>query len=375
MSRPVAFILTHDEPGGARTLWQQLAASFLERGVPVEYVALYPKDKPGAGHPWITLLSSPLRIWTFPVAILTLARHLRHLRASATISALPAANIISSLAGWIAGVDLRITSHHSPVQTHSPLLAKIDRLVATSPVTSRIVCVSQAVRSSLEDYPSAYLNKIAVIRNALAPLVALKIQKLARHRSVVPPERPAIAVAAGRLAEQKNYPTLLRALSKTRSVQLRIIGEGSDRPMLEAMVRDLGITDRVSFFGLRTHDQTLEIMAECDIFVQPSLYEGHSIALLEAAALGLPLIVSDIPTQTEALIRRDGTVCGIAVGVMDDEALARALDQVAKDPTYLAVMSEQSLSIAAEFDFSHVVDGYHALIAAAGSDTSRKEAP
>lgn len=105
------------------------------------------------------------------------------------------------------------------------------------------------------------------------------------------------AVFVGRLAPEKRLNTLIRAWTIVRrefpKARLALIGEGPERPALEATVREQGLADAVGLPGA-TSDAT-PLLRSSDLFVLPSEEEGMSIALLEAMALGMPLVASDIP--------------------------------------------------------------------------------
>lgn len=358
----VALVLSHDEPGGARNLWEQLGDGLLARNLTPAFHCLYAKND-GCPSVWQPVLSRVLRIQGFLQAVRDLRRCLENTGARVTLSAQPAANVIAPLAGALAGLPLRITSHHTPVNTYSPMLRWLDMLVGCTPAVSRIVCVSEGVRMSLDSHPERYRRKVKVIRNALAPAAAAMIEGLARVRQALPEGQPVRIVAAGRLAEQKNYPVLIRAMSEISNAVLYVLGDGPDRAMLEQMVLELGLNERVTLLGHRSHAEALKFMAGCDVFVQPSLYEGHSVALLEAAALGLPLVVSDAVTQVDALRNRSGELCGLVAAVDSPSELAAALRKLCEDPLAFADAARQARELARESSFDRLVEEYLALSA------------
>ena len=174
----------------------------------------------------------------------------------------------------------------------NPLLNAVDGWTGSWKNVATVVCVSDAVGASLKGKPRSYLAKRRIIRNALPPRIEAHLAALAskRHHRQAKARR---VVATGRLAAQKNYPVLLRAAVHMPDVQVQIVGAGPDEDMLKAMARDLAVTNRVTFLGHRPREETLELLAAGGVFVQPSLFEGHSLALIEAAKLRLPLIVSN----------------------------------------------------------------------------------
>jgi glycosyltransferase involved in cell wall biosynthesis len=170
-------------------------------------------------------------------------------------------------------------------------------------------------------------------------------------------------VAIGRLAYQKNYPVLIRAAVHLPDVRIQIIGEGSDEASLKTLAHDLGVAGRVEFLGFRPRSEALEILAAADVFVQPSLFEGHSLALIEAAKLGLPLIVSDAQVQIEGVTLPDGSICGAVVGLHDDQALAREILRLLDEPDHYATAARRSTELGAAATYDAMIAAYEGLVA------------
>ncbi len=130
-------------------------------------------------------------------------------------------------------------------------------------------------------------------------------------------------IAAGRLHEQKDYPTLLAALAEVRKARpearLAIAGEGPERKRLESLAGRLGLSGRVTFLGLRADVPDLLTRARC--FVMSSRYEGSSNSLLEALATGTPVVTTDAGDARELV--PEG--CGIIVPVGDPKKLAEGM--------------------------------------------------
>jgi glycosyltransferase involved in cell wall biosynthesis len=107
--------------------------------------------------------------------------------------------------------------------------------------------------------------------------------------------RARVVVFVGRLAPEKGVDLLLRAwpgvVAAAPDARLLVVGDGAERPILEAAARQLGITGSVRFVGSQT--DVFRFHAVSDVFVLPSRREGISNALLEALSLGLPAVVGD----------------------------------------------------------------------------------
>jgi glycosyltransferase involved in cell wall biosynthesis len=125
----------------------------------------------------------------------------------------------------------------------------------------------------------------------------------------------------GRLSPEKGQKILLQAfklvLQKTENVRLWLIGDGIDRENLKVMSEELGVSERVEFWGMRS--DIPELLAQMDLLVQASHYEGLGIAIQEAMATGVPVIASEIGGIPE-LIEQGKT--GIMTPVGDTEGLA-----------------------------------------------------
>lgn len=136
-------------------------------------------------------------------------------------------------------------------------------------------------------------NSIDVTEYAFDPVVRTSVRKSMGWG------RRFVIANVGRLHAQKNQTFLIHALAgllrSNDRYCLALIGDGVDRPKLESEVNELGLQDAVEFLGVR--DDVQSLYQGADVFVLPSLYEGVSIALLEAQANGLPCLLSDTLSQ------------------------------------------------------------------------------
>jgi glycosyltransferase involved in cell wall biosynthesis len=136
-------------------------------------------------------------------------------------------------------------------------------------------------------------------------------------------------VAAGRLEAVKDYPTLLRATaSLSGAARLIIAGAGPLKEQLLQQVRELGIESRVRFLAFEPN--LLPWMQAADGFVLASRWEGLPMALLEAAACGLPAVATDVPGTREAVVQ--GKTAWL-VPQNDPEALAQSMNLLMLAPS------------------------------------------
>jgi glycosyltransferase involved in cell wall biosynthesis len=140
-------------------------------------------------------------------------------------------------------------------------------------------------------------EKIAVIYNAVE--IPDKVEPLS-----IPLKTPVKAVTVGRLVPWKQVDGLIEALNEISELGLVVVGDGPERPRLERIAQELGVSGRVYFAGQRSKKETLSLMAACDLFVLNSTYEGLPHTVLEAMALGLPVIATAVGGTPEVV--RDG---------------------------------------------------------------------
>jgi glycosyltransferase involved in cell wall biosynthesis len=144
------------------------------------------------------------------------------------------------------------------------------------------------------------------------------------------PSGSATALFAGRLIESKNLPVLLRAMQRLHNsgsrIRLRIAGDGPWRDVVRHQVITLGIDSAVELLGERTDVPGL--IATSDFVVLPSFHEGLSNVILEAMAVGRPVIASAVGGSIELVDRETG----LLFPCDDDAALAEAMQTLTADP-------------------------------------------
>ena len=176
-------------------------------------------------------------------------------------------------------------------------------------------------------------------------------------------------ITTPRIVYPDNLPVSARRediMSAIRENQVVVVaGEtGSGKTtQLPKMCLELGLGERVTFTGLVAREAALARAAAADVFVQVSRYEGHSLALIEAARLGLPLVVSDVAVQVEGVTAADGTRCGIVVPLDDHDALAAALRLMRDDPVARAQWAGLAAGLGREASNARMLDRYEAVLA------------
>jgi glycosyltransferase involved in cell wall biosynthesis len=178
-----------------------------------------------------------------------------------------------------------------------------------------------------------------------------------------------VIVAVGRLAAQKDFATLLRAFARLRAQQparLLILGEGRERPQLEALARELGIADAVAMPGYA--ENPFAALARADLYVMSSRYEGLPGALIQALACGCRIVSTDCPSGPAEIL--DHSRYGRLVPVGDEKALAGAMQEALAAPHDAQRQRER----AALFSVPRAVDAYLELLLGADADKFRQPA-
>jgi glycosyltransferase involved in cell wall biosynthesis len=156
-------------------------------------------------------------------------------------------------------------------------------------------------------------------------------------RSFDLPEQSVVCCAVGRLVWAKGYEVLIEAIAQLAQrhphLSCLILGEGARRAELEAQIARADLQGRLRLTGFRTPGETLSIVKACDVFVMPSRSEGTPVALLEAAALGRPILASQAGGIPELV--SDGEQA-LLVPPGDASALAAGLSRLIGDPEFAA---------------------------------------
>lgn len=292
------------------------------------------------------------RVVLLPLAALELARVLARERPDATVSFLMRSNLAHVLTRFLGNnrpiyISEQVDAEAEYIGWKRPLGGLVQRLY---PRADHIVASSEGVRQSLGRM-GVPLARISTIPNP-QDLTLIK----ADARAVAPESpvgRPFRIVMAGRLTCQKDYPTMLKALAlltqeRRLDVRLVILGDGPDRPALEAKARQLGVADDIEWSGWVKNIHA--VMARCDAFALTSIYEGFGNVLVEAMACGLPVISTDCPSGP-AEILEDGTH-GFLVPVGDAVAIAAAVQELVANPTVYADYQQRARARAERFDVS-----------------------
>ena len=221
----------------------------------------------------------------------------------------------------------------------------------------RVVAVSEGVKNDLIRNFGVCTTKIVVIKN---PVDIEYIKERSRETLSEPwlnDEKTPIIISVGRLYPQKDFQTLIKAFKlvrDTRDAKLVIIGDGPERGNLEQLIARLKLKNHVILLGIKNNP--FVYVKNADVFVLSSKWEGFPNVLLEALALGRPIVATDCHSgPAELLTGIDG--CRL-VPVGNVEAMAEAVLSELEEPVGV-VNAEQRLS---EFSIEYVAESYKQLL-------------
>ncbi len=228
------------------------------------------------------------------------------------------------LAAVLARVPAVVATQHLYVEEQARRTAGRQRLVSLG--IDRYIAVSDNVAQGLRRFVVSP-NKVRMIHNGI-PLGPFREGEGSALRRAIPHSngRPVLLTLA-RLHGQKGLSYLVAAAPLVPEALFAVAGEGPERAALESLARALGVADRVVFLGQR--EDVPDLLAGCDAFVLPSLWEGLPVSILEAMAAGKPVIATAVGGNSEAVVHG---VTGLRVPPRDPAALAQAIRSILADP-------------------------------------------
>jgi glycosyltransferase involved in cell wall biosynthesis len=203
----------------------------------------------------------------------------------------------------------------------------------SSRLSSMIIPVSRGIENELLTEFGINPRKMKLIYNGFNfEEMRIKAAEKVRHEFFQNnDERNKVIVALGRMVKLKGFDYLLEAVKivndRGLNVRLIMIGKGDYLDNLKLLAVDLGLTDIIDFVGFV--ENPFAYMANSDLFVLSSLFEGLPSTLIEAMGLGLPVISSRCPTGPEEIIEDNKN--GLLVPVADSAALADSITSVLTD--------------------------------------------
>lgn len=357
-ARRIAIFLPSLIGGGAERVMVTLANCLARRGLTVDLVAARLGGKYGAYlkdvSPAVNVVD--LKASRLVFCLPALVGYFRHTPPDICLSAINQANVLAIVARRLAGKRFRLAvSERNSLANELQGRTLRNRVLPwlmrrTYPFADAIIAVTKGVGDELVSIAGLDRRNVITIHN---PVPVDHIRRLAAEPTSEIGEYPGpLIIGAGRLEAQKDFPTLIRAfalLRAQRPCRLVILGEGSRRPELEALVAELDLSSDVSLPGFAANPYSW--MKRADLFVLSSAWEGFANVLAEAMACGTTVISTDCPSGPTEILE-DGK-WGRLVPVGDAGAMAAAMAAALDDRSPPDVVQR-----AAVFDLNTAADAY-----------------
>jgi glycosyltransferase involved in cell wall biosynthesis len=277
----------------------------------------------------------------------------------------PTPTVYAAMAARMAGVASIVSTRHSLVAPPRRLVVELKYACAAA-CCDWIVGICDATAENIKSIHSVPQRKIVRVYNGAVPLERVPLDQC-------PPKTGFTLVYVGRLAPVKNHALLLKgfhaALSSRPDLRLWMVGDGSEREMLENLAAELGISAQVTFWG-----QQLDVapfFSAADVFVMSSSSEGLPMSLLQAFSLGLPAIVTDVGGMAEVVRLAKA---GIAVPANDPAGMAAGILRMASSNVERAQWSANAKeAFQARFGLKTMADAYMDLYRAAPRAKRRRK--
>lgn len=300
-----------------------------------------------------------------PHLVVRLARLLRQTRPDVVIAKVDYANVVTAMASRLAGIRAPLVLGEESVQSHALRLMSYPKLRRallrwSYRSAAHVTAPSAGVVADLEQNIGIRGPAFHVIPNMIdVAAITSAAARPTQHpftRSRLP-----LAVTAGRLAPAKGQDDLVTAialLQGKRSCNLLVLGEGSERPRLERLTHELGIADRVAFTGFLANP--FSVIAQADVFVSPSHWEAFGNVIIEAMAVGAPIVSTLVPAGPQHIVS-DGEN-GIFARPRDPRDLADKIARVLEDSTRARALGARAREAAAGYDVRSVIKSYEWLL-------------
>ena len=210
-----------------------------------------------------------------------------------------------------------------------------------------IVSISQECTDAfVKMYPSLK-EKIILVENIRAPKF---INKMANEECEDMVDSDDIKLlTVGRLCYQKAIDNAIKAMKVLRdkgvnNVKWYVVGYGPDEAMLKELIKENKLEDRFFLLGKKTNPYPY--MKKCDIYIQPSRYEGKAVTVLEAQMLGKPVLITNYPTAKSQIKHNvDGYITDLSV-----DGIAKGIEKLINDVNLRRKLEKNTK----EFDYSNV---------------------
>jgi glycosyltransferase involved in cell wall biosynthesis len=348
-NRPhISLFMSYIGGGGAERVMFNLARGFTNHGLKVDFVLSK------AWGPHLSKVPPDVRLVDLGSlhgiqSINALIQYLKETRPMALLSALHFANEIALISKQLSNIRTKVfvTEHNTLSQaTRSDqklkkhLIPKLARMLY--PLADGIISVSHGAAADLSKLTGLSLKHIQTIYNPILSTEIFEASIIPNDHPWFEKGEPPVILGVGKLELQKDFATLIKAFAlvkKIRDSRLLILGWGPERANLEKMVNELDLQNDVALPGYV--DNPYSYMARSSVFALSSAWEGLPTVLVEALALGTPVISTDCANGPFEILRggKYGTLVPVGNSYLFAEGILNILS--GKVPTFERSWLEQ----------------------------------
>ncbi|HUK39906.1 MAG TPA: glycosyltransferase family 4 protein [Candidatus Acidoferrales bacterium] len=166
-------------------------------------------------------------------------------------------------------------------------------------------------------------------------------------------------ITVGRLVPLKQIDRIIKAVAEHDDVGLVIVGDGPERSCLEELTHRKGLSRRIYFAGQKNKEETLSLMAACDVFVLNSVSETFPHVVLEAMSIGIPVVATAVGGTPEVVRHQEN---GLLVAPHGGATLSKILPKVLASPLEMQILASRAKKTVEQFRFSEMVEATEAIL-------------
>ena len=367
-TRPVALYVPTLVPnwiGGAERIMLNLAQGLAQRGVSVDILVI----EPSGPQMLLDELPPEVRIQRLrnsrrgEFALPALISYLRKEQPACLIASVMPGTLVAIWAKVLSGVSVKVILRESgtvseylpPDSLRNRFYRSLIRLFY--PRADHLIANSKNAAQDLAITLKLPEERVSVVYNpTVTPNMLAKAEESIDH-PWFKHQRVPVILGVGRLGKEKGFTALIHAFDivrRIRAARLMILGEGQERPMLEALVHKLGLQEDVELPGYVLNPYPY--ISGSQVFVLSSIYEGLPNTLIEAMACGTTVVATDCPSGPREIL--DNGKFGQLVPVGDITALAQAIVVALENPFDPMVLKTR----ANMFSIDNIIDEYIKII-------------
>lgn len=361
--KKIMFVIGVLSNGGAERVISVLAKGFIELGYRVEILTIYGKkndyieDKRIIIHPIQNNCKSKLlRILTI---IFQMRKIIKKSKPDILISFVAIINIYTIIANAFLNTKLIVSERNDPYQNPENKYIRKIRDILYKYCDGYVFQTIDAMKY----FDDKIQTKGIIIPNPIKENLPKWDKKNTEK----------LIISASRLVKQKNLPMLIKAFAKLKrdypDYKLKIFGEGKLRNQLLKLIKDLNLKNEVFLPGFSS--EIHEAMTKSRLFVLSSNYEGISNAMLEALAIGVPVISTDSPIGGARMFIKHGEN-GLLTEVGNTEDLYKAMKRIISDPDFSNNLSINAQSIRTKLSTETIVNKWNNYILKVCDDDNGK---